>query len=365
MNDGLPTGWRQTRELLTDLLTWLDETRQWVETATAGEAWYDETVSPVAPSDDAPAAEIIPITPVSTPLPEDVAEPEADVANPDLFALLASLTALRQEIKLQTRSARHDREQAAQSLDQLAGALTQLERHSQEADSQHQDAIQEAARAAADTLVELHDAMSRTARQASHILDSAVATLRAWSAASEEQDISAAREEQRADAASDTANGQSEVVAVGADVGPGVIGRIRGWLGRPRRRATGQEVLLLSGPDPGERLCHITSQAAHLADRLAGLDVGYTLSIRRLERALVACGIEPIECIGQPVDAELMEVVQIVSDATQPSGMVIDEVRRGYRRYGQIYRFAQVVATRSTPQEDSEPAVDEMEGEPG
>jgi hypothetical protein len=41
-----------------------------------------------------------------------------------------------------------------------------------------------------------------------------------------------------------------------------------------------------------------------------------------------------------------MEVVQLVTESGQPDGVVVDEVRRGYHRDGQVYRFAQVVAAR-------------------
>jgi hypothetical protein len=66
-----------------------------------------------------------------------------------------------------------------------------------------------------------------------------------------------------------------------------------------------------------------------------------------------------------------MEVVQVVADADAPPGTVTDEVRRGYRRHGRIYRFAQVVATRSEPSARLEPgndtasADDTMAGECG
>jgi hypothetical protein len=93
-------------------------------------------------------------------------------------------------------------------------------------------------------------------------------------------------------------------------------------------------------------LCQIGREAEQIADRLEGLSAGYELGVQRLERLLAACGIEPIECVGKPVDAELMEVVQLVTESGQPDGVVVDEVRRGYRRDGQVYRFAQVVAAR-------------------
>ena len=91
----------------------------------------------------------------------------------------------------------------------------------------------------------------------------------------------------------------------------------------------------------------IGAESGRMANRLEGLMTGYRLSLQRLERIMSSCGIEPITCLGQAVDPEVMEVVQIVSDATKPPGMVADIVRCGYRRYDQVYRFAQVVATRS------------------
>jgi len=111
-------------------------------------------------------------------------------------------------------------------------------------------------------------------------------------------------------------------------------------------------------------LAQITGTAASLAARLEGLAEGAQLNRQRVERALAAYGIEPIACLGKPVDTALMEVVQIVVDPAQPPGMVLDEVRRGYRRHGQVYRFAQVVATRATAQTTQESATTEAQDVP-
>lgn len=79
---------------------------------------------------------------------------------------------------------------------------------------------------------------------------------------------------------------------------------------------------------------------------LAGLADGYALSLRRVERALGSAGLEPIDCLGRPFDPELMEVVDAVEATDQASGTVIDEVRRGYRWQGRLFRFAQVTVAR-------------------
>jgi molecular chaperone GrpE len=97
-----------------------------------------------------------------------------------------------------------------------------------------------------------------------------------------------------------------------------------------------------------------------MAERLEGLVEGYRLNLQRLERLLAAYDLTPIPCLGRPVDAELMEVVQVVVDPTQPAGIVTDEIRRGYRRGGRVYRFAQVVATR-TGSASSAPAIPTIE----
>jgi len=88
------------------------------------------------------------------------------------------------------------------------------------------------------------------------------------------------------------------------------------------------------------------SAAAKLAPLLAGLADGYALSLRRVEKVLPQYGLEAVECVGLAFDAELMEVVEMVGDTGQPSRVVVEEVRRGYRLNGTIHRFAQVKVAR-------------------
>jgi molecular chaperone GrpE (heat shock protein) len=292
--------------------------------------------------------------------------------DPDLFALLAALTALRQEVKLQTRAARHEREQAAQALEQLSGAVAQLDRLHQEAASRHQTEVQAASRAAVETLVELHDALSRAARQAGNMVASAVATLRSWSQWPEVWDRNQPDALRHTGAAADTSHGPPAADGAGPALEPGGRAWFLGWLGRLGRRAPvepGPAAASAPAMGPGgidlqAELHRMSSEAARLAERLEGLTAGYALSVQRLERALAACGIEPMVCLGQPVDAERMEVVQTVPDAAQPSGVVVEEVRRGYVQHGRVYRFAQVVATRSTQPADGESPATAVEGTP-
>lgn len=102
----------------------------------------------------------------------------------------------------------------------------------------------------------------------------------------------------------------------------------RGWLAR-----------LVSPPEP-------PAMPDNFRPLLAGLADGYALSLRRVERALTGAGLEPIDCAGRPFDPELMEVVEAVDAPGRESGTVVDDVRRGYRWKGRLFRYSQVRVAR-------------------
>ena len=83
---------------------------------------------------------------------------------------------------------------------------------------------------------------------------------------------------------------------------------------------------------------------AKLAPLADGLADGYAMSLRRVEAVLPQYGLDAIECEGLPFDPELMEAVEVVEGT--PSGTVVEEVRRGYLRGDDVYRFALVKVAR-------------------
>jgi molecular chaperone GrpE len=74
---------------------------------------------------------------------------------------------------------------------------------------------------------------------------------------------------------------------------------------------------------------------------------GYGLIHSRLRRAMNAEQLQRIDTIGHPVDPDQMIVVDVVDDPDQPPGQVVEEVRRGYIWRGRVLRFAEVRASRS------------------
>ena len=76
-------------------------------------------------------------------------------------------------------------------------------------------------------------------------------------------------------------------------------------------------------------------------DRLAAAVTGLRMSERRIERLMSEVGLEPVESVGRPFDPETTEAVEAVA-SEQPPGTVVEELRRGYRWRGRVFRFAQV-----------------------
>jgi molecular chaperone GrpE len=81
-----------------------------------------------------------------------------------------------------------------------------------------------------------------------------------------------------------------------------------------------------------------------------GVVTGYTMSLQRIDRALQQFALEPIACVGQPFDPEIMEVVEVVNEPGRSGTEVLEEVRRGYRWRGRLFRYAQVRVARGVNQ---------------
>ncbi|HSW47312.1 MAG TPA: nucleotide exchange factor GrpE [Phycisphaerae bacterium] len=82
---------------------------------------------------------------------------------------------------------------------------------------------------------------------------------------------------------------------------------------------------------------------------LDGLLEGYRLASRRIDGALDARGVRPIECVGQPVDPERMRVVDVVQSDSLPEGRVVEVVRCGYTCKEKVIRYAEVRAVVRRP----------------
>jgi molecular chaperone GrpE len=73
---------------------------------------------------------------------------------------------------------------------------------------------------------------------------------------------------------------------------------------------------------------------------------GLELSVRKLEEALSAHGLEPIHAVGVPFDPKLHEAIGSEESAEHPEDTVTSELRRGYRIRDRVVRPALVKVAR-------------------
>src|SRR6202140_2750340 len=87
---------------------------------------------------------------------------------------------------------------------------------------------------------------------------------------------------------------------------------------------------------------------------------GLELSVRKLEEALAAFGLEPIESVGAPFDPKHHEAIGHEESDEYPEDTVVQELRRGYRMRDRVVRPAlvKVARPRAVPASDADAAPD-------
>jgi molecular chaperone GrpE len=83
---------------------------------------------------------------------------------------------------------------------------------------------------------------------------------------------------------------------------------------------------------------------------------GLELSVRKLDDALSAHGLEPIEAVGARFDPKLHEAIGSEESAEQPEDTITSELRRGYRIRDRVVRPALVKVARSPERPPSDDA---------
>ena len=87
---------------------------------------------------------------------------------------------------------------------------------------------------------------------------------------------------------------------------------------------------------------------------------GLELSVRKLEEALAAFGLEPIESVGAPFDPKHHEAIGHEESDEYPEDTVVQELRRAYRMRDRVIRPAlvKVARPRALPASDADVAPD-------
>jgi molecular chaperone GrpE len=224
--------------------------------------------------------------------------PEVVPTGIDVATVVAQFTALRQDVNLQTKASRAATEQAGELAKQAAATP--------------KPAASDPTAPLVKGLIEMYDALANSHRQ----IASAKAALEPLLAKLASPSL-------------------PTPPAAGK---PGLFARLAGTpatLADWTREAVAADA---------QRTATAAEAGAKLSPLLAGLADGYTMSLRRVEKALEAAGLVAIPTVGRAFDPELMEVVEVVAGGG--SGVVVDEVRRGYTKNAGVVRFALVKVSR-------------------
>ncbi len=226
--------------------------------------------------------------PRSTPSDDDVG----------LYRLVEEFTALRHEVKLQTKGSRGLQDQTEALLPALRQAIEQF----RSVEPRESQAAWAAAKPLAEALADFDEALDRGRGE----LEKARRRI--------------------VDEAHDELVRALDALHAG-----------QSWLGRRRTRAYHRAV--------GETVRQYGPRTRRpLFDALIE---GYDLIQARLRRAMDVEQVVRIETVGRPVEPGLMTVVEVVDDPDRPHLEVVDEIRRGYTWRGRILRYAEVRAARS------------------
>jgi molecular chaperone GrpE len=229
-------------------------------------------------------------------------DPAPSPTGPDvgLYRLVEEFTALRHEVKLETKGSRGLQEQVETLLPALRQAVDQF----RAVGPKEEQAALAAARPLAEAIADLDEALDRGRLE-----------------------IEKARDRIDAEAARSVTSMESDLDALYEG---------QPWFRRLGLRAYHERARELVGRRMRETRPEL----------FAALLEGYGLIQSRLRRAMDAGQVRRIESVGLPIDPGLMTVIEVVDSPDQPPGHVVDEVRRGYTWRGRVLRYAEVRAAR-------------------
>ncbi len=214
-----------------------------------------------------------------------------------IIDLIEEFTALRHEIKLQTKSGRGLSEQTETTIKALKQAIEEI-KSVVPADA---ETAWTAGKALAEGLADLDEALHRG-----------------------EREIERARQQ------------IAELSPAALEARLAELQRSRSWIGQRIVRRYHEEVLAIVRRDSASR-----------HELFESFLEGYGLIQKRLRRVMASEGVERIACEGLPANPELMTVLEVVDVPGEPAGKVVKELRRGYTWRGRVIRYAEVQAARS------------------
>jgi molecular chaperone GrpE len=223
-------------------------------------------------------------------------EPEPPPREFGIIDLVEEFTALRHELKLQTKSGRGLIDQTETTVSALRQAVEQF----RSVDAREAQAAWTAGKALAEALADLDEALARGQRE----IDRARRLI-------------------------------ADEAVHGLEAALNDLHRRRSWIRRRFLRSYHQEVIET-----------VRREGVTRSELFESFREGYGVIQNRLRRVLAAEQVKHIACEGNPVDPELMTVIEVVDEPRDRPGTVVKELRRGYTWKGRVIRYAEVQAVR-------------------
>ena len=83
---------------------------------------------------------------------------------------------------------------------------------------------------------------------------------------------------------------------------------------------------------------------------IAGVAEGYELALRRFDRVLSGFGVQLVQTVRHPFDSRTMHAVEVRRVERIGDGAVVEELRSGFTRDGEVLRLADVAVNRHHPE---------------
>jgi molecular chaperone GrpE len=223
---------------------------------------------------------------------------ESDVGREfGIIDLVEEFTALRHEVKLQTKSGRGLSEQTETTLQALKRAIDEI----RSVVPKDAEAVWTSGRALAEGLADLDEALQRG-----------------------EREIERAREQ----------IAERSPAALGAQLN--AFYHNHSWIRRRLLRSYHNEIIAI-----------IERDSVNRHELFESFLEGYGLIQKRLRRVMAAEQVQRTPCEGLPVDPERMTVLEVIDVPEAAGGTVVKELRSGYTWRGRVIRYAEVQAVRT------------------
>ncbi len=90
-------------------------------------------------------------------------------------------------------------------------------------------------------------------------------------------------------------------------------------------------------------------QAAKTGGSQSAVQDGMMMVLKQLQDFLASCGVETVDATGQHFDPNVHEAIAQEQNAEIPEGLVIRQLRKGYRLKDRLIRPANVVVSKGAP----------------